>query len=74
MLITSSPQSNLICFHLLSYLLVMKFLQLLLSQCLWKEYTADNGKIYYHNVNTKESRWVVPPELEEIKKKIAAEE
>lgn len=48
--------------------------QLLLSQCPWKEYTADNGKIYYHNVTTKESKWVIPPELDEIKKKIAAEE
>lgn len=47
---------------------------MLLSQCPWKEYTADNGKIYYHNVTTKESKWVIPPELEEIKKKIAAEE
>ncbi|KAJ8954208.1 hypothetical protein NQ318_005803 [Aromia moschata] len=46
----------------------------MLSQCPWKEYTADNGKIYYHNINTKESRWVIPPELEEIKKKITAEE
>lgn len=53
---------------------IVVFLQLLLSQCPWKEYTADNGKIYYHNVNTKESKWVIPPELEEIKKKIAAEE
>ncbi|KAF5284006.1 hypothetical protein FQR65_LT13640 [Abscondita terminalis] len=48
--------------------------QLLISQCPWKEYTADNGKVYYHNINTKESRWVVPPELEEIKKKIADED
>lgn len=48
--------------------------QLLLSQCPWKEYTADSGKVYYHNINTKESRWVIPPELEEIKKKIATEE
>ncbi|KAI4454695.1 pre-mrna-processing protein prp40 [Holotrichia oblita] len=47
---------------------------LLLSQCPWKEYTADNGKIYYHNINTKESRWIIPPELEEIKTKIANEE
>lgn len=45
-----------------------------MSQCPWKEYTADNGKIYYHNINTAESRWVIPPELEEIKAKIATEE
>lgn len=49
-------------------------LQLLLSQCPWKEYTADNGKVYYHNITTKESRWVIPAELEEIKNKIASEE
>lgn len=45
-----------------------------MSQCPWKEYTTDNGKIYYHNVTTKESRWVIPPELEEIKKRIASED
>lgn len=48
-------------------------MQLLLSQCPWKEYTTDTGKIYYHNVTTKESRWAIPPELEEIKKKILEE-
>ncbi|CAG7719760.1 unnamed protein product, partial [Allacma fusca] len=33
----------------------------------------DQGKTYYHNVNTKESRWTVPPELEEIRAKIVSE-
>lgn len=41
--------------------------QKLLSSCPWKEYHSDQGKVYYHNVNTKESRWVIPPELAEIK-------
>lgn len=46
---------------------------MLLSQCPWKEYTTEAGKIYYHNINTQESRWVIPSELEEIKKRIAEE-
>lgn len=41
---------------------------------MWKEYTTDAGRLYYHNIETKESSWVVPPELQEIKDKIAAEE
>jgi len=45
-----------------------------LSACPWKEYRSDNGKLYYHNVNTKESRWETPTELVEIKAKIAVEE
>lgn len=40
----------------------------------WKEYTSDTGKTYYHNVNTKESKWTVPQELEDLKKRIVAEE
>jgi pre-mRNA-processing factor 40 len=50
------------------------FLQLLLSQCPWKEYRSESGKTYYHNVNTKESRWTVPKELEELKARIATED
>lgn len=52
----------------------MVFFQLLLSQCPWKEYRSESGKTYYHNVNTKESRWTIPKELEELKARIAAEE
>jgi len=48
--------------------------QLLLSQCPWKEYRSESGKTYYHNVNTKESRWTVPKELEELKARIATED
>lgn len=48
--------------------------ELLLSQCPWKEYKSENGKVYYHNVTTKESRWTIPTELEELKARIAAEE
>lgn len=46
----------------------------MLSQCPWKEYKSESGKTYYHNVHTKESRWTVPKELEDLKAKIAAEE
>jgi len=47
--------------------------QLLLSSCPWKEYKSDNGRTYYHNVNTKESRWVIPEELQELKDKLSKE-
>ena len=46
----------------------------MLSQCPWKEYKTEDGKIYYHNVTTKESSWTTPPELAELQSKIAAEE
>ncbi len=46
----------------------------MLSQCPWKEYKTEDGKIYYHNVSTKESSWTIPPELGELKSKIATEE
>ena len=41
-------------------------LQLQLSKCPWKEHKADNGKVYFHNSVTKESRWTKPKELEEL--------
>jgi pre-mRNA-processing factor 40 len=40
----------------------------MLSQCLWREHKTDNGRIYYHNLDTKESRWTKPKELEDIEK------
>lgn len=46
----------------------------MLSQCPWKEYKTEDGKIYYHNVSTKESSWTVPKELGDLKAKIALEE
>jgi pre-mRNA-processing factor 40 len=52
----------------------LTLIQLLLSQCPWKEYRSENGKTYYHNVNTKESRWTIPKELEELKTRIVTEE
>lgn len=52
----------------------LNFFQLLLSQCPWKEYKSESGKLYYHNVNTKESSWTMPKELEELKAKIAADQ
>ena len=44
--------------------------QLLLSKCKWKEHKSDTGKIYFHNSETKESRWTKPPELQEVKGKV----
>lgn len=55
-------------------MLTFIYLQLLLSKCPWKEYKSDTGRTYYHNVNTKESRWTIPEELAELKDKIAKEE
>ena len=43
----------------------------MLSQCPWKEYKSDTGKIYFHNSVTKESRWTKPKELEELEAQIA---
>ena len=57
----------------LPYLPSLPF-QLLLSQCPWKEYKSESGKVYYHNVNTKESQWTIPKDLEDLKNKITAEE
>ena len=45
--------------------------QIMLSQCPWKEYKSDTGKIYFHNSVTKESRWTKPKELEELEAQIA---
>lgn len=53
---------------------IMFFFQKLLSACVWKEYTTDAGRLYFHNIETKESSWIIPKELQEIKDKIAAEE
>jgi len=44
-----------------------------LSLCPWKEYTSDAGKVYFHNTQTKESKWTIPPELEELKTKVIQE-
>uniref|UniRef100_A0A8C8JS95 Pre-mRNA-processing factor 40 homolog A n=1 Tax=Oncorhynchus tshawytscha TaxID=74940 RepID=A0A8C8JS95_ONCTS len=41
-------------------------LQQMLSKCPWKEYKSDNGKAYYYNSQTKESRWTKPKELEDL--------
>ena len=45
----------------------------MLSQCAWREYKAENGRIYYHNVDTKESRWTKPKELEDIEKMVGSQ-
>jgi pre-mRNA-processing factor 40 len=66
------------CYHLINFTIILFLnhdaLQIMLSQCPWKEYKTDDGKIYYHNVSTKESSWTIPPELGELKSKIATEE
>jgi pre-mRNA-processing factor 40 len=46
----------------------------MLSQCSWREYKAENGRIYYHNIDTKESRWTKPKELEDIEKMIGQQQ
>jgi hypothetical protein len=46
----------------------------MLSQCSWREYKAENGRIYYHNIDTKESRWTKPKELEDIEKMITQQQ
>lgn len=33
------------------------------EQCPWKEYTAPDGRKYYYNRETKESKWTMPEEL-----------
>jgi len=60
-----------VCSNILS---VFFCLQLLLSKCPWKEYQSENGKTYYHNVETKQSVWTIPEELKELKARLAAEE
>lgn len=71
---TPAEVSNIHCYVIVKPIVSFRLpLQLLLSQCPWKEYTTETGKIYYHNINSKESRWVIPPELEEIKKRISEE-
>ena len=47
--------------------------QLLLAQCVWKEHKSDTGRSYFYNSDTKESIWVIPKELEELKEKITNE-
>ena len=49
-------------------------LQLLLTQCAWKEHKSDSGRAYFYNTATKESRWTVPKELDELKEQIKKEE
>ena len=44
--------------------------ELLLANCPWKEYKSDAGKVYFHNIETKESVWIIPKELQDIKDKI----
>ena len=43
----------------------------MLAQCPWREHKTENGRVYYHNTETKESRWVKPKELDDIEKAIA---
>jgi len=47
---------------------------LLLASCPWKEHKSDTGRSYFYNSDTKESVWVVPKELEDLKEKITQEE
>lgn len=46
----------------------------MLSQCAWREYKAENGRPYYHNTETKETRWQKPKEMEDIEKSLAQQQ
>lgn len=46
----------------------------MLSQCSWREYKAENGRVYYHNVDSGESQWTRPKELEDIEKMVAQQQ
>ena len=39
-----------------------------------QEYKSDAGKVFFHNIHTKESRWTIPRELEKLKASLAREE
>lgn len=41
-----------------------------LAQCPWKEYKSEQGKVYYHNAVTKESKWTKPKEYELLEQNI----
>lgn len=47
--------------------------ELLLSRCSWKEYKSDSGRLYYYNSETKESKWTIPKELEDIRRLLEME-
>lgn len=38
------------------------------NHCFWSEYKTNDGRIYYYNSQTKESRWEKPTELEDFEK------
>ena len=37
-------------------------------QCNWAEYKTNEGRVYFYNSVTKESRWEKPAELDEFEK------
>ena len=39
-----------------------------MAQCRWNEYKTNEGRTYYYNSVTKESKWEKPAELEEFEK------
>jgi len=38
----------------------------------WREHKAPDGRVYYYNIRTMQSRWDKPKELEEHEKKLGA--
>lgn len=42
----------------------------MLSQSSWREYKTEDGRIYYHNVDTGESSWTKPKDFEEIERMV----
>ena len=43
-----------------------------IAECPWKEHTAPDGRLYYHNKASKQSVWKVPPELAAARQQAAA--
>ena len=39
----------------------------MIDSCPWKEYKSDSGRPYFHNTETKESKWTIPDELQKLK-------
>ena len=38
----------------------------MMSKCPWKEYKTEDGRTYYHNPSTNETKWAKPKELEDL--------
>lgn len=41
-----------------------------MNDTFWRELNTPEGKKYYYNVRTKESQWLMPLEIKDIRKNI----